>query len=502
MQNDLVLKAEHISKSFGGNKVLDDVQLEVYGGTVHALCGENGAGKSTILKIITGLYTKDSGEIYLNGARVDITNVETARSRGIHVVPQEMQILPELSVAENIFQVNAPRTKLGLIDWKKLYAMADDLKKLLGRHGDKINVRAKAGQYGMGIWQLIEIMRAFTMDNLRVIAFDEPTASLSDSEVETLFSMIRDLKDRGIAIVYVSHRLKEIFELCDAVSVFRDGRYIGTRKVSETTNDELIAMMIGRDVNLFGDRTSHVREGEVTLRVKNFSHGKYYRDISLMLRKGEILGLYGLVGAGRTEFVRGLFGVDPRDSGEIEINGSPVAIKTPRDAIRHGMGLVTEARREEGLITTASIKLNLSMTNLDAVVNRFGNISTAKEEEYAREGLRIFRTKAAGIEMPAGGLSGGNQQKIVLAKWVRANCDILIVDEPTRGIDVGAKAEVYSALHQLAKEGKSILMVSSELPEILGVSDRIIVMCEGRMTAELINDGLREEDVIKYAFEE
>ena len=359
MQNDLVLKAEHISKSFGGNKVLDDVGIGLYAGRVHALCGENGAGKSTLLKIITGLYTKDAGEIYVDGKKTEVPNVEAARRQGIHVVPQEMQILPQLSIAENIFQVNTPRTKAGLIDWKNLYKRADELKKLLGKHGERINVRAKAGGYGMGVWQLIEIMRAFTMDDLRVIAFDEPTAALSDSEADTLFALIRDLKGRGIAVVYVSHRLREIFELCDDVSVFRDGKYIGTREVKGTTSDELISMMIGRDINLFGDRASYVREDEIALRARNFSHGKFYRNISLELKKGEIVGLYGLVGAGRTEFVRGLFGVDPKDSGELEINGKPAVIKKPGDAIRLGIGLVTENRREEGLMTNASLEWNL-----------------------------------------------------------------------------------------------------------------------------------------------
>lgn len=502
MQNDLVLKAEHISKSFGGNKVLDDVGIDLYAGRVHALCGENGAGKSTLLKIITGLYTKDAGEIYVDGKKTEVPNVEAARRQGIHVVPQEMQILPQLSIAENIFQVNTPRTKAGLIDWKNLYKRADELKKLLGKHGEKINVRAKAGGYGMGVWQLIEIMRAFTMDDLRVIAFDEPTAALSDSEADTLFALIRDLKGRGIAVVYVSHRLREIFELCDDVSVFRDGKYIGTREVKGTTSDELISMMIGRDINLFGDRASYVREDEIALRARNFSHGKFYRNISLELKKGEIVGLYGLVGAGRTEFVRGLFGVDPKDSGELEINGKPAVIKKPGDAIRLGIGLVTENRREEGLMTNASLEWNLSMTNLKAIVNRFGNISAARERTYAKEGMSIFKVKAANSGMAAGDLSGGNQQKIVLAKWIKADCDILIVDEPTRGIDVGAKTEVYNALYQLAKEGKAILMVSSELPEILGVSDRILVMREGSLSAELKNDNLNEEDVIRFAFEE
>ena len=500
MSEEIILRAENIVKSFYGNRVLNGVEISLKPGKVHALCGENGAGKSTLLKIITGLYTKDSGQIYLDGKEIEVNNVETARKYGIHVVPQEMQMLRELSVAENIFLGNQPRTKAGTIDWKTMYRRANEVKSMLGKPGEKINVRTKAGDLGMGAWQLIEIMRAFTSDNLRVIAFDEPTSSLSDSEVEILFSLIRDLRARGIAIVYVSHRMKEIFELCDEVSIFRDGNYVGTRAVKDTTNDELVSMMIGRDVNLFGDHDHSDVQEQVALRATNFSHGKFYQDINLEVHKGEILGLYGLVGAGRTEFVRGLFGADPKDSGEVEVLGKRVSIKTPGQAIRAGIGLVTENRREEGLLLENSLKWNLSMTNFKAIMDGLHNLSMRKEKEYATKGMQIFRVKATGYDMNAGGLSGGNQQKVVLAKWVMADCDVLIVDEPTRGIDVGAKAEVYRTLHQLASEGKAIIMVSSELPEIIGVSDRILVMCEGRITAELQNENLQEDDVIRYAF--
>ena len=501
MSKEIILKAENIVKSFYGNKVLDGVEISLRAGTIHALCGENGAGKSTLLKIITGLYTKDAGSIYMDGKEIEVNNVEMAKKYGIHVVPQEMQMLRELNVAENIFLGNPPRNKLGVIDWKTMFRRAHEVKSLLGKHGERIDVRAKAGNLGMGAWQLIEIMRAFTSDKLRVIAFDEPTSSLSDSEVEALFALIRDLRDRGIAIVYVSHRMKEIFELCDEVSIFRDGHYIGTREVVNTTNDELISMMIGRGLNLFGEKkdASAIQE-QVALKAEHFSHGRDYQDVSISVHKGEILGIYGLVGAGRTEFVRGLFGADKKDSGIVEINGRRVEIKSPRQAIRAGIGLVTENRREEGLMLNASLKWNLSMTNFPAIKTHFGNLSMKKEKAYAKEGMKIFSVKATGYNMTAGGLSGGNQQKVVLAKWVMADCDVLIVDEPTRGIDVGAKAEAYHSLRQLAEQGKAIIMVSSELPEILGVSDRIVVMCEGKVTATLQNENLTEEDVIQYAF--
>ena len=499
---DVILRAEHISKSFYGNQVLDNVELSLEPGKVHALCGENGAGKSTVLKIITGIYTKDAGEIYLEGKEIDVPNVDTAKKYGIHVVPQEMQMLPELSVAENIFIGNLPRTKAGFIDWKTLYKKAEEVKAMLGDAGKKIDLKKKAGDYGMGTWQLIEIMRAFTTDTIKVIAFDEPTSSLSDKEVEVLFDLIRGLREKGLAIVYVSHRLKEVFELCDQVSVFRDGKYIGTREVKDINTNDLISMMIGRDLNMFGDVTFGADvQDEVAVKATNYSHGKFYQDINIEVHKGEILGIYGLVGAGRTEFVRGLFGADPKDTGELEIFGKKVNIKIPRDAIAAGIGLVTEDRRQEGLLLIQSIKWNISMTNFPAITGALGMLDMKKEKAYAEEGMTKFRVKATGIEQAAGGLSGGNQQKVVLAKWVNADCQVLIVDEPTRGIDVGAKAEVYAALHALAKQGKAIIMVSSELPEILGVSDRIVVMCEGKQTAEIVNrPGLSEEEVIQYAF--
>ena len=498
---DAILRAEHVSKSFFGNKVLDDVQITLEPGKIHALCGENGAGKSTLLKIITGLYTKDEGEIYMEGKPIEVPNVDAAKKYGIHVVPQEMQMLPYLTVAENIFLGNLP-SKGGRVDWKTIYQKANEVKKMLGAAGEKINVNAKVGDLGMGAWQLIEIMRAFSSEDVKVIAFDEPTSSLSDSEVEALFDLIRGLKERGVAVAYVSHRLKEIFELCDQVSVFRDGKYIGTRDVADTTNDELVAMMIGRDMSLFGNVTAGADvKPEIALKATNFSHGKHYHDINIEVHKGEILGLYGLVGAGRTEFVRGLFGADPKDSGEVELFGKKVKITHPRHAIKYGMGLATEDRRREGLMLHNTLRWNFSMTNFPAIQKGFAKgLSMKAEKEYAQRGMDIFRVKATGIDQLAGGLSGGNQQKVVLSKWVLAECNVLIVDEPTRGIDVGAKAEVYKALHDLAKEGKAIIMVSSELPEILGVSDRIVVFCEGRQTATLENKNLTEKDVIQYAF--
>ena len=495
-----ILRAEDIVKTFFGNCVLDHIQLDLRVGRVHALCGENGAGKSTLLKIITGIYTKDSGRILMDGQEITINSVADAKRHGIHVVPQEMQILGNLTVAENIFLSERPCTRTGRIDWKRMFSRAEEVKRSRGKAAERIDVRAKAGSLSMGAWQMIEIMRTVAAENVRVLAFDEPTSSLSESEVEMLFDLIRDLRERGIAIVYVSHKLNEIFTICDEVSVFRDGRYIGTREIAETTSTELVSMMIGRDLNLFGGVRREKTVGEELLRAEHFSHGKAYQDISLNVRSGEILGLYGLVGAGRTEFVRGLFGLDKKDGGELYIRGEQRRIRRPQDAIRAGIGFVPEDRRGDGLMLGASLKWNISMANMGAVVDQLGNISDRKETAYAERGMKIFNVKSTGWRQKASALSGGNQQKIVLAKWVLADCDVLIVDEPTRGVDVGAKAEVYQALSGLAEKGKAVVMVSSELPEILGVCDRVIVFCEGRIAAELVNDGLREQDVIHYAF--
>ncbi len=501
MNGEIILTASNISKSFPGVRALDKVRLEVMKGHVHALCGENGAGKSTLLKIITGLYTKDEGEIYIEGKKLEINSVADARAHGIHVVPQEIQMVRELSVAENIFLGRYPMTKGGLVDWKKMYSMANEIKEKLGGHAGKLNVKMKASELGMGSWQLIEIMRALIDDNIKVLAFDEPTSSLSDEEAENLFRMIQTLKEQGVAIIYVSHRLPEIYRICDEISIFKDGAYVGTRETANTTTEELINMMIGRDLNLFGEKKERgAVKDEVVLKVENFTHGRYYQDISLELKKGEILGLYGLVGAGRTEFARGLFGVDKKDSGDVWIKGEKVKIKIPRNAVSKGMGFLTENRREEGLMLELPLTQNISASNLKQLINKLGLLNLKKEREYASEAMGLFTIKASGIKALARDLSGGNQQKVVLTRWVKSDCDILIVDEPTRGIDVGAKHEVYEALKRLAREGSSIILISSELPEVLGISDRIIVFCEGKITAEIDNVELTEEDVVKYAF--
>lgn len=500
MSGEIILKARDISKSFPGVKALDKVKIDLRQGEVHAICGENGAGKSTLLKIITGIYKKDSGDILIDDEKAEINSIPEARKYGIYVVPQEMQMNPELTVAENIFIGRYPVNKLGIVDWPYMFQRTRELQKKLGDTALSIDVKTKVKTLSMGHWQLIEIMRALIDDNIRILAFDEPTSSLSEEEIEHLYELIENLKAQGIAIIYVSHKLNEIIRICDVVTVFKDGEYVDTRNVSEIDTNVIIRMMIGRDINLFGTPKNKVTiKDKVLLKVENFSHSSAYKDVSFEIKQGEILGFYGLVGAGRTEVMRGIFGVDKIDSGNLWIDGIKVKTTSPKIAIKNGMGFVTEDRRVEGLMLNASIKWNISLPNLSAILNKFGLLDLKKETEYAKKGLYNFNVKAANENVLAGGLSGGNQQKVILSKWVVAKCNILIVDEPTRGIDVGAKVEVYTALKDLASTGKSIIMVSSELPEILGVSDRIIVMKDGMVTANLENTGLTEEDVIKFA---
>lgn len=500
MVGEVVLKAEHISKSFPGVKALDDVSIEIRAGEVHALCGENGAGKSTLLKVITGIYSRDEGEITVGGCKADIRDINGARRCGIHVVPQEMAMAKHLTVAENIFLGRYPLNRLGMVDWKKMYAQAKQLQTKLGGGATALNVRDTVGHLSMGHKQLIEIMRAMIDDNLKVIAFDEPTSSLSAEETERLFELIGDLRSRNLGIIYVSHRLSEIFRICDRVTVLKDGKYVDTRIVKEITNDDIVKMMVGRDLDLFGMKRANISAAnETALRVENFSRAGRYQNINFDAKFGEILGFYGLVGAGRTEIMRGIFAVDARDSGDVYIKGKKVDIRTPSKAAKLGIGFVTEDRRGEGLMLRTSLKMNISMPNLDAILNKGKLISDQKETAYAKEGMNRFNIKAQDEKTIAGTLSGGNQQKAIIAKWVQANCGIIIFDEPTRGIDVGAKAEVYAVMKELADAGKCVIMISSELPETLGICDRIIVMREGEIMADMVNDQLTEEDIVRYA---
>jgi ribose transport system ATP-binding protein len=498
--DEVILKARNISIAFPGIQALDDVSVNIKQGRVHALCGENGAGKSTLLKILTGIYQKDQGDIWLDNEIVKISSILDARKLGIHVVPQEMQVEPDLTVAENIFIGQYPVSRFGMIDWNRVYAWAHELQEKLGGNVFSLDLKAKVRTLRMGQRQLLEIMRGMINDDIKVIAFDEPTAALSTEETARLFDLILDLRNRGIAVIYVSHRLNEVFEICDEITILKDGKYVATDDVKNLKTSDITKMMTGRDLDLYGEpKDKSVISDEVMLRIENFSNKSKYSSVSFEVHRGEILGIYGLIGAGRTEVLRSIFGLDERDSGNIYIYGKKVVISNPQVAKKYGFGFVTEDRRTEGLILKTTLKRNVSMPNLNAVCNRIGFLDSRKESAYARESIARFTIKAPDENSIAGELSGGNQQKVIIAKWVQANCDIMFFDEPTRGIDVGAKTEVYTAMKNLACSGRAIIMVSSELPEVLGISDRIIVMREGKVMADIENNHLTEEDVIKYA---
>ncbi len=494
---DRIIQCSDIRKTFPGVVALDQVSFDLKQGEVHALCGENGAGKSTLIKILTGLYGKDSGKIYYEGEEVNYRSVQECRMHGISLIPQEIHLAQDLTVAENIMMTNYPGKKWK-VDWNAMREKTRELQKRIGCE-DYFTPDTRVGELSLGYQQLIEIMKAISTD-LKVIAFDGPTSSLSDEETERLFHLIRELKEQGISIIYVSHRLAEIFKISDRITVFKDGKYVGTRKREEVTADGLVSMMVGRDMSGFQKQESYADMSVKVLEAEHLSWGKKVKDVSFSLHKGEILGLFGIVGAGRTETARLLFGLEKKDSGNIRIHGKPVDIKNPGQAVGKGLGFVTEDRRGEGLSTISSVEWNITMPYLERLSSRLHRIYHKKELKKAQELSERLRIKMASQKEPAASLSGGNQQKIVIAKWLGANSDILIFDEPTRGIDVGAKAEIYRLMEELAAEGKSILMISSELPELLALSDRILVYRDGEINKEFTEvKGLTEEMVLHYA---
>jgi len=499
MESQVLLNAENIDKSFPGVHALKNVSFYLRRGEIHAICGENGAGKSTLIKILNGIYDMDSGNISINGETVDIKSVQNARDYGIAYIPQEVKICPDLTVAENIFMGEIPKNKFGIVKWNELYKKAEDAEKKLGESALRIGVRTIAADLTMGQRQLIEIIRALTAD-VRIITLDEPTSSLSESETEELFELLHKLRDDGIGIVYVSHKIKEITQICDRVTVLKDGEYVGTRDVRDIDANVLINMMVGRDINLYGERKPKTTDIDDALKVENLSSPGKLDSISYSIKKGEVLGLFGIVGAGRTEMANAVFGLDPNSSGKISVNGKNVTIRNPRDAMQNGIGYITEDRHSHGLVLCNTVRSNISMTILDKL-KKLIFLDMMQEKKTSSECVDRLNIKVSSDQMNAENLSGGNQQKVVVSKWLCTDSDILIFDEPTRGIDVGAKAEIYKIIKDLAMSGKAIIMISSEIPEILGVSDRIIVMRNGRITADLDNIDLQEQDVIQYAIE-
>lgn len=478
-----ILALRDIEKRFPGVHALRGVSFDVRPGEVHALLGENGAGKSTLIKIISGVYQPDSGMMMLDGKPVQFSSPNDAQRRGIATIYQELGLYPELTVAENIFMGHAPRRRFGpfsIIDWPTMEERARAILADLNIHD--MNVRSRVGALNVGNRQRVEIAKALSL-NARILIMDEPTAALTEADVEQLFEIVRLLRERGVGIVYISHRLQEVFELADRVTVLRDGSYVDTRPVSEVSEGDLINMMVGRTIDeLFPKMPSQI--GDVVLEVRDLWREPHTRGVSFHVRAGEIVGIAGLVGSGRSETAQIIFGTLPADRGEILIDGRPVKIRRPADAVRHGIAYVPEDRGQQGLVKAMTLRENSTMAVL-SMVSRMGFLQPGKEKIMALEAIQQLGIRATGPEQIVNKLSGGNQQKVVVSKWMASRPRILIMDEPTRGVDVGAKSEIHRLMSQLAAEtGLGILMISSELPEILGMSDRILVMREGRIVAE------------------
>jgi rhamnose transport system ATP-binding protein len=491
--NENILELRNISKQFSGVEVLHQVPFSLRRGEVHALLGENGAGKSTLVKIITGVHQPDGGEIILDGVQVHFGNTRESRQAGIAAIYQELSLFPDLDVAENIFVGRQPTTLGGRIDWRKLYAEAEKLLASLGVH---LQLKQKARTLSIAQQQMVEIARAFSI-NARILIMDEPTSSLTLNEVADLFRLVRRLRDEGTAIIFISHRLEELFELADRVTVLRDGTFVDSRQMRDVTTDELIRMMVGRKItNMFPKQD--VQPGKVILKVDHLTRAGAFKDISFELHQGEILGMAGLVGAGRTNVARAIFGIEPPNSGTIQLEGREIRIVSPEQAIGLGLAYVPEDRQLHGLIPPMNITENISLPMLQEYAQR-GWLRDRVERSATFQAARQMEVRANNIWQKARELSGGNQQKVVLAKWLSTKPKILILDEPTRGIDVGTKAAVHELMSKLASEGMAILMISSELPEVLGMSDRIIVMFEGQMTGSFSRAEATQERVISAA---
>ena len=488
-----VLELSHVVKTFGPVVALADGTLSVDAGSIHALIGENGAGKSTIVKIVAGVHQRDSGDFRLGGESVDFRSTADSKAAGVAVIYQEPTLFPDLSVAENLFMGRQPRNRVGSIDRR---AMRSQAVRLFEGLGVRIDPDRPALGLSIADQQIIEIAKAISLE-ARLLIMDEPTAALSGVEVERLFTVARRLRDEGRALVFISHRFDEIFALCDTITVMRDGSYVSTDAVADVTPGEIVNRMVGRDVEQLFPKTDGT-PGEVLLQVDHLTRTGVFDDVSFTVRAGEIVGFAGLVGAGRTEVLRAVFGVDPYDAGTVSLLGEPLPKRNPRAAIKAGMGLVPEDRRKQGLIVDLSIARNLTLVIRDKLA-RAGLLASSAEYGSAGHWAGRLQVKAGSLDSEGGTLSGGNQQKIVLAKWLATGPKLLVVDEPTRGIDVGTKAEVHRLLDELAHQGLGIVMISSELPEVLGMSDRVYVMREGRITAELSREHATSETVMTAA---
>jgi ribose transport system ATP-binding protein len=494
---NILVSMTDITKNFPGVRALDSAHLQILRGEVHVLCGENGAGKSTLMKLLSGAYEMESGEIVFDGRKAVKLTPKSAQMLGIGIIYQELNLVNSLTVAENIYlgrEQIAYGGKFPKIKWRKMHEKTTELLRELNLD---IDSRAVVSKLGIGQQQMVEIAKALSID-AKLIIMDEPTAALTEREIEQLFKFIKNLRNRGVSTLYISHRLEEFEQIADRITVMRDGKTVATVDAKGTTIPELIKLMVGRElVNQF-PRVEH-KCGDVLLRVDGLTRKGAFRDVSFHVNSGEILGVSGLIGSGRTELMRAIFGVERPNSGSVFINGRRVYITSPRDAIREGVGFVTEDRKKEGLVLCLGVDKNITLTNLFSVITRFGFISPDKERAVSNGYISKLNIRTPSVTQIVRNLSGGNQQKVVLAKWLLSQSKIFIFDEPTRGIDVGAKVEVYNLMNEIVAGGASIIMVSSELPEILGISDRIMVMCRGEKMAELNPLTSSQEEILYYA---
>lgn len=488
-----LLEMKNIAKSFSGNKVLIGVNLTVEEGEVHALLGENGAGKSTLMKILGGIYTKDAGEIYINGKEVQIHSVSDSKANGVSIIHQELMLAQHLTIAENVFMGREIKNKSGLVNLKK---QEEETQKFLDQYEIGLSADTRLDKLTIAQQQMVEIIRAVSF-GAKIIVMDEPTSSLSETEVEILYDMIRTLKKKNVAIIYISHRLNELYDITDRITVLRDGEFVGTVVTKETERAQLISMMVGRDLSSYYTKNDHVVD-EIVLKVTDLSDGNKVKNVNFDLKKGEILGIAGLVGAGRSETVECIFGLRHKKSGTIEYQGREIYFKSPREAMKAGFGLVPEDRKQEGLFLQSDVRFNTTINVVDRFMKKL-IWKKNKEDQIVQEKINDMHIKVTGPNQIVSRLSGGNQQKVLIGRWLCSTESVLILDEPTRGVDVKTKAEIYALIDNLAESGLSIIMVSSELPELINMSDRVMVMCNGCSTGILNKDELSQENIMTLA---
>ena len=491
--NEVIVRMEHITKTFPGVKALDDVHFELRAGEVMALLGENGAGKSTLMKILSGVYTRDGGEVEIFGKSHGNLTPKGAQALGVAIIHQELNMCRHLSIAENMF-LGREKTRLGTLSQREMETEASNA---LEELGIDLDPRQVVGELPVSKQQMVEIAKALST-NAKILIMDEPTSSLTSREIDDLFRIIRDLKAKGCGVVYISHRLEELQYIVDRVTIMRDGQFVTSGRFQDMTMDEIIANMVGREIKEKFPRVQ-CKKGNCVFEARGLNAGRMVRDVSFQLYEGEIVGFAGLMGAGRTETTRAIFGVDPKESGRLFLDGREVSIRSVEDAIRNGIVLAPEDRKKDGLCTKLSMRENIALPNLDIICDKAGVIRKRREEQMCNEAIANLRIKTAGLNSDAATLSGGNQQKVVVAKWLARNSRVVMFDEPTRGIDVAAKVEIYHLMNRLKQQGIAVMFVSSEMPEVMGIADRIIVMCDGRITGEIGSGEATQEKILTLA---